>query len=74
MGDKNLDETNLRVMRAKKGSPFLSTKEAAHYLHLNPYTLGRMRKHGTGPRYRRHGRNIFYHIDDLDAWSASRAR
>ncbi|WP_326521586.1 hypothetical protein [Sphingomonas abietis] len=28
-----------------------------------------MRGKGHGPRFRRHGRFIRYHIDDLDNWS-----
>jgi len=60
-----------RIARAKKGCPFLTTKEAAFYLGLKPHTLVKMRKQNRGPKFRRHGRNIFYHIDDLDAWSAS---
>jgi len=27
---------------------------------------------GDGPEFRRHSRFVEYHIDDLDAWSATR--
>jgi len=53
-------------------SPFLNTPTAAHYLGFGAgRQLERMRANSTGPRFRRHGRLVFYHIDDLDAWSAS---
>lgn len=71
MDDKpSPDDANLRATLARKGSPFLTTKEAAFYLGLKPHTLVKMRMRGEGPKYRRHGRNVVYHIDDLDAWSA----
>jgi len=63
-----------RAKRAKSGSPFLTTKEAAFYLARRPYTLIKWRQTGHGPRFRRHGRGIFYHIDDLDTWSKSRSQ
>lgn len=61
-----------RAARAKKGSPFLSTEQAAFYLGLSPRKLQAMRGAGTGtgPRFRRHSRYVRYHIDDLDSWSA----
>lgn len=33
-----------------------------------------MRVVGGGPEYRKHGRYVRYHIDDLDAWSWERAK
>jgi hypothetical protein len=63
-----------RAANARKGSPFLNTAQAAHYLGLSPRTLERMRVLGIGPDYRKHGRNILYHIDDLDAWSRKHGR
>lgn len=63
------DDANLRAARARKGSPFLNTAQAAHYLGLAQRTLEDMRGHGAGPVIRRHGRFVRYHIDDLDAWS-----
>lgn len=59
-----------RAARARKGSPFLNTAQAAHYIGLAERTLETMRGQGHGPAFRRHGRFIRYHIDDLDAWSA----
>lgn len=61
-----------RAARAKKGSPFLNTAQAAHYLGLAKRTLEDWRGEGLGPAPRRHGRFVRYHIDDLDAWSKGR--
>ncbi|HJP70023.1 MAG TPA: helix-turn-helix domain-containing protein [Sphingomicrobium sp.] len=60
-----------RAVRAKKGSPFLSTEQAAFFLGLSARKLQQMRRLGTGPIVRRHGRLVRYHIDDLEAWSLS---
>ena len=54
-------------------SPFLSTKQAAAYVGLSPRTLEKMRVVGGGPMYRKHGRYVRYHIDDLSGWSSSNA-
>ncbi len=64
-----MDDDAARAAKAKKGSPFLTTAQAAHYLGLSARTLERMRRRGKGPRFRRHGGEVFYHIADLDAWS-----
>jgi hypothetical protein len=71
---ENIDTLTQRAIEARKISPFLSSKEAAFYLGLQPHTLIRMRSRGDSPKYRRHGRHIFYHIDDLEIWSASRSQ
>jgi len=63
------DDAINRAARARKGSPFLNTAQAAHYVGLAERTLETMRGQGQGPSFRRHGRFIRYHIDDLDAWS-----
>jgi excisionase family DNA binding protein len=70
----DMDDEADRAARAKKGSPFLSTAQAAHYVGLSRRTLEKMRVVGGGPKYRKHGRYVRYHIDDLDAWSESRAK
>lgn len=54
---------------ARTRSPFLNTRQAAHYLGLTPRHLERLRRSGGGPPFRRHGRYVFYHLDDLIAWS-----
>jgi hypothetical protein len=64
-----MDDEVVRASRAKKGSPFLSTEQAAFYLGLSPRKLQQMRAGGSGPEFRRHGRYVRYHIDDLDGWS-----
>lgn len=63
-----------RAAKAKKGSPFLSTDQAAHFIGLSRRTLEKMRVHGGGPQYRKHGRYVRYHIDDLEGWSKSRMK
>lgn len=64
-----MEDEVARAARAKKGSPFLSTEQAAFYLGLSPRKLQTMRSGGNGPRFRRHSRYVRYHIDDLDLWS-----
>lgn len=64
-----MDDDIARAARAKKGSPFLSTEQAAFYLGLSARKLQQMRAACMGPSFRRHSRYIRYHIDDLDAWS-----
>ena len=59
----------IRAAKAKLGSPFLTTAQAAHYLGLSPRTLERMRRTRRGPTWRRHGHAIHYHIDDLNDWN-----
>lgn len=60
----------------RKGSdtrPYLNTRQAAHRLCMSARKLEAMRSAGEGPRFRRHGRLVFYHVDDLEAWSRSTA-
>lgn len=64
-----MEDAIARAARAKKGSPFLSTEQAAFYLGLSARRLQAMRRAGTGPSFRRHSRYVRYHIDELDAWS-----
>lgn len=69
-----MDDENERAARARKGSPFLATAQAAFYVRLSRRTLEKMRVQGGGPAYRKHGRYVRYHIDDLDTWSKGRAK
>jgi hypothetical protein len=69
-----MNDHNMRAAEARKGSPFLSTREAAFYLGLSFRTLEKMRLTGVGPRFRKHGRHVRYHIVDLDLWSESHGR
>ncbi len=68
-----MDDDIARAARAKKGSPFLSTEQAAFYLGLSARKLQAMRAAGEGPPFRRHARYIRYHIGDLEDWSGSSA-
>ncbi|MBR1177118.1 helix-turn-helix domain-containing protein [Bradyrhizobium sp. KB893862 SZCCT0404] len=54
--------------------PFLNTVEAATWLRLTKNTLEKMRVHGRGPVYRKHGRYVRYHIEDLVEWSQANKR
>jgi hypothetical protein len=68
-----MDDDIQRAERAKHGSPYLNTDQAAHYLGVSKRFLQKLRTAGEGPVLRRHSRIVQYHIDDLDAWSRSRA-
>lgn len=63
------DDDIARANRAKRGSPFLNTDQAAAYLKMSSRLLKRLRMKGAGPTFRRHSRFVQYHIDDLDGWS-----
>jgi len=53
-------------------SPFLNTRDAAIYLGMHLRSLENMRWRGEGPRYRKHGGLVRYHVGDLESWSDSR--
>lgn len=61
----------VRADAARKGSPFLNSAQAAHFLGLSLRTLEEMRDRGDGPLYRKHGRQVRYHIADVESWSAA---
>lgn len=63
-----------RARRARKGNPYLVSKQAAAYLGVSASYLGQLRCKETGPNYRRHGKSYLYHIDDLIAWSNAQSR
>jgi hypothetical protein len=67
------DDEIVRAVAARKGSPFLSSAQAAAYLKCGERKMRRMRAACTGPRYRLHGGRIQYHVDDLIFWSRSNA-
>jgi hypothetical protein len=54
--------------------PFLNTVEAAAWLRLTKNTLEKMRVQGRGPVYRKHGRYVRYHIEDLVDYSKANKR
>jgi excisionase family DNA binding protein len=60
--------------KSTSDKPFLTTKEAAAWLGLTPNTLEKWRVHGGGPAYRKHGRYVRYHMEDLVAWSEANKR
>ena len=57
----------------RPSNPFMTPVQAGDFVKLSWRTLEKMRQNGDGPTFRRHGRYIRYHIDDLEAWSASNA-
>ncbi|HSI16272.1 MAG TPA: helix-turn-helix domain-containing protein [Sphingomonas sp.] len=67
-----MDDEIARAERARQGSPYLNTAQAAHFLGVSVRTLQRLRGSGKGPPPRRHARMVQYHIDDLVAWSWAR--
>jgi len=67
-----MENQDIRASKARQQSPFLTTRESAHYLGLSRRTLEKMRITATGPRFRKHSRYVRYHIDDLDMWSEGR--
>lgn len=68
-----MDDDTDRAETARRGSPFLNTRQAAHFLKMSPRSLQRLRANGDGPIVRRHARMALYHVDDLAAWSRNRA-
>jgi hypothetical protein len=68
-----MDEDVIRAERAKRGTPYLNTAQAAHYLGISVRTMERMRARKKGPTPRRHALMVLYHIDDLDAWSRAKS-
>lgn len=45
---------------------YMTSKEAAAYRRLAEITLRKERMKGTGPRYVKHGRRVFYRRADID--------
>jgi hypothetical protein len=72
-GSMDSDDDIARANRAKRGSPYLNTDQAAAYLKLSSRLLKRLRRAGKGPVFRRHSRFVQYHIDDLDSWSKAQS-
>lgn len=64
-----MDDEMVRAALARKGTPFLSSPETAFYLGLSARKLQQMRVRGLGPQFRRFGRVVRYHIDDIERWS-----
>ncbi len=68
------DDDIARAADAKKGSPFLNTAQAAFFVGLSRQALEKMRRQGRGPRFRKHGRYVRYHIADLEAGAEGQSR
>ena len=51
---------------------FLTQEEAAKELRLSERTLERHRWSGTGPRFVKMGRRIFYRPEDIEDYTAER--
>src|SRR3546814_9910041 len=68
-GNMDNDDDISRASRAKRGSPYLNTDQAAAYLTFSSRLLKRLRRAGKGPVFRLHRRFVQYHIADLHAWS-----
>jgi hypothetical protein len=69
-----MDEKGKTPSGSAPEKPFLNTREAANWLGLTKNTLEKMRVYGNGPLYRKHGRYVRYHLDDLVAWSDGNKR
>lgn len=69
-----IDDTARRARAARETCPFLTAKQTAFHLGLAYSTLKAMRRLGTGPACRLHGRTWRYHIDDIEAWSNAARR
>ena len=52
----------------------VDTVEAARQLGLKPGTLNQWRWLGKGPRFRKLGGAVRYHVDDLQNWVEQRVR
>ena len=61
-------------MNNQTDNPFLTVGEAATYLRLKKRTLDNMRWMGTGPKFRKHGGRIYYHVEELKEWSLNSRR
>ena len=68
-----MDEDIDRAGVARRGSPYLTARQAAFFLRMSPRSLQRLRAAGEGPFVRVHIRMVLYHIDDLESWSRTRA-
>ena len=63
-----------KIEASEPEKPFLNTVEAASWLRLTKNTLEKMRVNGRGPIYRKHGRYVRYHIEDLVEYSQASKR
>jgi len=57
-----------------KDSPFRNQTEAARFLRVSERTLERWRREELAPIFRKLGKGVVYHIDDLIAFADAGAR
>jgi len=57
-----------------RSQPYLTTSEAAGRLHLTKKTLETWRFERRGPPYRKFGRKVLYHVEELDEWARAQSR
>jgi hypothetical protein len=69
MADDKDDNDATRAEAARRGSPFLTTAQTAHYLHISIRTLELLSDKGEGPPFRPHGHQKCFHIKDIEEWS-----
>lgn len=74
MMNDDKDDDTARAEAARKGSPFLNTAQAAHYLRISIRTLEKLTEKGEGPPFRPHGRQKCFHIAEIEAWSEKHKR
>ena len=74
MNDETNDDDIASAAAARKGSPFLTTAQTAHFLHISMRTLEFLSKKNEGPPFRFHGHQKCFHIADVKAWSEQRKR
>jgi hypothetical protein len=60
------------IMAPPNNRHFLTQSEAAEFLRLSSRTLERHRIAGTGARFVKMGRRVFYRLSDLENWATER--
>ncbi|WP_018242533.1 helix-turn-helix transcriptional regulator [Rhizobium leguminosarum] len=53
---------------------FIDTEKAAARIGKSPSWLNHARQTGDGPPYRKVGRSVLYHVEDVDRWLESKVR
>ncbi|WP_237086571.1 helix-turn-helix transcriptional regulator [Mycobacteroides abscessus] len=61
----------VQEMEALPTPPALRARQAAQYVGLSEHSLAMMRVRGTGPRFMKRGRLVYYPISALDSWMTS---
>jgi hypothetical protein len=68
-----LNSAQPSTLVAIEESPFLTEREAAVRLRMNPNTLRNWRSAGVGPGFLRFGSLVRYSVVALDAWGHAQA-